>query len=159
LDFPERIYTDEEVRQARILIERGYKHQITIRGNPGFKQKVREALGLLKTAEFYDFVRTYIRSIEEIDGLTQLRQAAATIWANQYAVQNPVDGASVFVQKAAQMKEYIEGKTYYGAAAEKRSGQKRIEFLETLATKSDLKKITEECRKLIQIWKESSLVY
>ena len=86
LSFPERIYTVKEVEKARELIQSGYRHRLTIKGTKVFKQKVRQALKLVKTAGYYDFLRTYIRNIIEIDGLTQLREADAAIWANKYAV-------------------------------------------------------------------------
>jgi len=148
-----------EVKEAKELVDKGFKHRLRIKGNSNFKQKVKQALRLVKIAGYYDFLRTYIRSIKEIDGLTQLRQAEATIWANDYAVENPVDAASVFVQKANHMKEYLESKLYYGGAAERRSDERRIEFLETLKKKSREKTVIEECEKLLNMWRESSLVY
>jgi hypothetical protein len=159
LDFPRRVYTEEEVRQAKALIDKGYKHRIGIRGSADFKQKVRRALALVKTAGYYDFLRTYIRTIKQIDGLTQLRHAEAAIWANGYALQNSVDAASVLVQKANNMKEYLAGELYYGGAAEKRSGDNRIEFLKALKSRTREKEVAEECEKLLRMWKESSLVY
>jgi hypothetical protein len=159
LDFPKRIYTEEEVNKARELIEKGYKHSLRAEGSPAFKQKVERALGLVKAAGYYDFLRTYIRKVEEIDGLTQLRQAEAAIWANMYTVANPVDAASLFVQKANHMKEYLEGKLYYGGAAEKRSDEKRIEFLKVLKTKSQEEQVREECERILKLWRESYLVY
>lgn len=159
MSFPKRIYTSEEVKIAKELTDRGYKHRLTIKGNQDFKQKVREALELVKIAGYYGFLRTYIRNIMEIDGLTQLREADAAMWANKYAVENPVDAASLFIQKASQMKEYLEGKLYYGGTAEKRFVEKRIEFLETLKGRSKDKETIEECEKLLKFWSESSLVY
>jgi len=159
LDFPTRVYTEEEVRQARALIAEGYKHHIGIRGSAAFRQKVRKALALVKTAGYYDFLRTYLRSIKQVDGLTQLRQSEAAVWANEYAVENSVDAASVLVQKANSMKEYLEGELYYGGSAEKRSDEKRIEFLEALKGKTREKEVAEECQRLLKMWKESSLVY
>ena len=159
MEFPKRIYTEEEVKKARELIDKGHRHRLRIKGSSNFKQKVKESLKLLKTADYYEFLRTYIRRIVEIDGLTQLREADAAIWANKYAVENPVDAASVFVQKANHMKEYVESKLYYGGEAEKRSGQKRIDFLNVLESKSQEKKIINECEKLLKMWKESFMVY
>ena len=147
------------MRRAKSLIDDGYKHRIRIIGSSKFKQSVKEALELTKIASCYDFLRTYIRNIKEIDGLTQLRQADAAIWANEYAIENHVDAASVFVQKASHMKEYLEGKLYYGGQAEKRSDEKRIEFLEILKEKSSNGKIRDECERLLEMWHESSLVY
>jgi hypothetical protein len=159
LDFPKRIYTSEEVKKARELVDGGYKHRLRIKGTPIFKQKVRQALNLVKTAGYYDFLRGHICRITEIDGLTQLREADAAIWANRYAVENPVDAASLFIQKANHMKEYLEGKLYYGGAAEKRSAEKRTEFLELLRKKSREIEVREECERLLKLWSESSLVY
>jgi hypothetical protein len=159
LSFPERVYTAKEVKKAKELVDKGYKHQLTVQGSHDFQQKVERALEHVKTAGFYDFLRTYIRSIVEIDGLTQLREADAAIWANQYAIANSVDAASVLVQKTSQMKEYLEGKLYYGGAAEKRSVEKRKEFLETLKARSDDKETIAECERLLRLWRDSSLVY
>ncbi len=159
LSFPKRVYTQDEVSVARNIIAKGYKHRLRVYGSPDFRQKTKKALRLIKIAGYYDFLRTYIRSIKEIDGLTQLRQAEATIWANEYAVRDPVDAASAFVQKASHMKEYIEGKIYYGGAAEKRSYEKRVEFLDALRKRTKEKNVAEECDRLLRMWKEGSLVY
>jgi len=159
MDFPERIYTEDEVNKARELIAQGHKHNLTITGTPKFKHKAEQALELVKAASYHDFLRTYIRSIIEIDGLTQLHEAEAAIWATKYTVENPVDAASFFVQKASVMKEYVEGQLYYGGAAEKRSNGKRLEFLTILKSKSKEKKVLAECERLLDQWRESSLVY
>jgi len=159
LEFPERVYTAKEVTKARELISKGYKHNLTAEGDPNFKEKVRQILELVKTAGYYEFLRTYIGKIMEIDGLTQLRETEAAIWANKFAVENPVDAASLFIQKASQMKEYLEGELYYGGIAEKRSIEKRTEFLEILKGKSQDDSVKEECARLLQMWKESSLSY
>jgi hypothetical protein len=159
LEFPRRIYTEQEVKQAKAAIDKGYRHRLRFKGTTEFKQKVKTAIGLVKTAGYYDFFRTYIHSVRQIDGLTQLRESEAAIWANAYTVENAVDAASVFVQKAGNMKEYLEGKLYYGGAAEKRSVEKRIEFLEVLKNKSCKKEVVRECERLLEMWRESSLVY
>jgi hypothetical protein len=159
LSFPDRVYTTEEVNEAKELIDKGYKHNITVKGSSAFSEKVKRSLELVKTAGYHDFLRTYIRSIEEIDGLTQLHVADVAIWANRYAVENPVDAASIFIQKAHHMKEYLEGILYYGGQAEKRSNKKRIELLEALRSRSTEKEVVAECERLIQLWHESSLVY
>jgi len=155
LKFPKRIYTAEDVEKAGELVKKGYKHRLEVKGSPNFKQKVKQALNLIKTAGYYNFLRTYIRSIVEIDGLTQLREADAAIWANKYAVENPVDAASLFIQKANHMKEYLKGKLYYGGAAETRSVQKRIEFLKLLKKKSRKREVKDECERLLKSWSES----
>lgn len=158
-DFPERIYTAEEVKNAKMLIDQGYKHDLTVDGSPEFKEKVKSALELIKTAGDFDFIRTYIKKIIEIDGITQLRETEVAIWANKFAVENPVDAASLFIQKAYHMKEYLEGELYYGGNAEKRSVAKRIGFLKVLQDKSSDKTVKEECERLLQMWKESSLAF
>ena len=155
MEFPKRIYTGEELKKAKELIDKGYKHRLKVKGSPIFKQKVSQALKLIKAVGYYDSLRTYIHSIIEIDGLTQLRKAEAAIWANKYAVENPVDAASLFIQKANHMKEFIEGKLYFGGEAEKRSVEKRIEFLKALKRKSRKKEVRDECERLLSSWSES----
>jgi hypothetical protein len=159
MEFPERVYTEEEVKTAKQLIDNGYKHNITVHGNPDFTAKVNKALELVKTAGYYEFLRTYIREITEIDGITQLRETETSIWANKFAVENAVDFASLLIQKAHHMKEYLEGELYYGGTAEKRTVQKRIEFLGVLKNQSLDASIKEECERLLEMWRESSLAY
>jgi len=159
LEFPERVYTEKEVKTARELVNKGYKHNLTVEGNPNFEQKVNKTLDLVKTAGYYEFLRTYIRKIIEIDGLTQLRETEVAIWANKFAVENPVDAASLLIQKANHMKEYLEGELYYGGTAEKRSVEKRIQFLEVLKEKSQDESVKEECTRLLQMWEDSTLVF
>jgi len=158
-DFPARVYTEEEIKKAIDLIQKGYKHNITIEGTPEFSRRVEEALDHVKAAGYHDFLRTYIRSIIEIDGLTQLHEADAAVWANKYALQSTVDAASIFIQKANHMKEYLEGELYYGGESEKRSVNKRIEFLQALMTKTNGESIRKECDRLLKMWKEGSIVY
>ena len=136
MKFPDRVYTTEEVKSAKAIVDQGYKHNLTVEGTPEFTQKVNQALELIKTAGYYDFLQSYIRKIIEIDGITQLRETEVVIWASKFAVENPVDAASLFIQKAYHMKEYLEGELYYGGNAEKRSVTKRVEFLESLKDKS-----------------------
>jgi hypothetical protein len=139
------------------LIAHGYKHDLTVEGTSEFKQKISRILELVKTAGCYDFLRTYIRQIIEIDGLTQLRETEAAIWANKFAVENPVDAASLFIQKTHHMKQYIDGDLYYGGTSEKLTVEKRIEFLAALKNKTDEKEIKDECERLLKMWEESSL--
>jgi hypothetical protein len=159
LEFPERVYTEEEHKLAKQLVDDGYKHKLRITGNPNFVKKVNRALELLKTTDSYDFLRTYIRNIIEIDGITQLRETEATIWANKFSIENEVDFASLLIQKAHHMKEYLDGELYYGGASEKRTVQKRIEFLELLRDKTASKGVKKECERLLEMWRESSLAY
>ncbi len=158
-DFPERVYTSEEVKTAKELVVEGFKHNLTVEGSEDFKEKVNRALQLIKTAGYYDFLSTYIKKILEIDGITQLRETEVAIWASKFAVENPVDASSLFIQKAYHMKEYLEGELYYGGNAEKRSVAKRIEFLQALSDRTVDKDIKEECDRLLQMWKESSLAF
>jgi hypothetical protein len=159
LSYPEKVYTTEEVKTAKKLIDEGYKHNLTVEGTPDFKEKVNQSLNLIKTAGYFEFFRAYIRKIMEIDGITQLRETEAAIWANKFAVENPVDAASLLIQKAYHMKEYLEGELYYGGNAEKRSVTKRIEFLQVLKDKSSDENVKEECERLLQMWKDSSLAF
>ena len=159
MSFPDRVYTAEEVKSAKKAIDQGHKHDLIIEGAPEFRKQVNQSLELIKTAGYFDFLQSYIRKIMEIDGITQLRETEVTIWANKFAVENPVDAASLFVQKAYHMKEYLEGELYYGGNAEKRSVAKRIEFLQTLKVKTSEKDIKEECERLLEMWKDSSIAF
>jgi len=153
--FPRRVYTQEEVRRAKELIEQGHRHELSVSGSREFAEKTQEALKLIREAGYYDFLRTYIREIREIDGLSQLRECDSSIWANIYAVQNAVDAACFFVQKAWQMKNYIEGKMYYGHQGETLIANKVMKFLRDLENETDSEKIKEECRKRIKLREEN----
>ena len=152
--FPKRVYTIEEVERARELIEKGYKHRLRIKGSPDFKQKVREALGLIKTAEYYDFLRTYIRQVIEIEGFSQLRESEVAVWANEYTVEDPIEGAGFLIQKAHQMKDYIEGRLYYDKG-ETNAVRKRIQFLEALKNKSRNQTVKKKCEESLKRWTET----
>ena len=153
MTFPKRVYTVEEVKKARELIAKGYKHRLKVVGSPDFKGKVKAALKLIKTAKHYDFLRTYIRNIREIGGLSQLREEEAAIWANNYAVADPVEAAGFIVQKAQQMKDFIEGRLYYDKG-EAEAVKKRIEFLETLRDRSKDQDVKKECEENLKRWAE-----
>jgi len=153
--FPERVYTAEEIKKAMELIGKGYKHNLEVNGTPNFRNKAEKALELIKTAEYYDFLRTYIRQIREIDGLSQLREAEVAIWANKYAVADPIEAAGFIIQKAQQMKDFIEGRLYY-ETAEVRAVKKRIEFLETLRDRSKDQAIKKECEENLKRWTETT---
>jgi hypothetical protein len=157
MSFPEKIYTVQEVKTAKKLIDQGYKHELTVKGTEEFKRKISRILELVKTTGYYDFLRTYIRQIIEIDGLTQLRETEAAIWANKFAVENPVDAASLFIQKTYHMKQYLDGELYYGGSSETLTVEKRIGFLEELKNKTAEKAVKDECERLLKMWEESSL--
>ena len=159
MTFPDKVYTVEEVKNAKKLVDQGYKHDLIVDGAPEFRKQVNQSIELIKIAGYYEFLQSYIRKIMEIDGITQLRETEVAIWANKFAVENPVDAASLFIQKAYHMKEYLEGELYYGGNAEKRSVAKRIEFLQTLRDKTGDKDIKEECERLLELWKDSSLAF
>ena len=153
--FPARVYTLDEVRRARELIEMGHRHELRVTGSPEFTEKAQKALRLIDEAGYRDFLRTYIREIKEIDGLSQLRECDSAIWANIYAVENPVDAACFFIQKAWQMKNYIEGKAYYGHDGETIIAEKIIRFLRDLERTASSEGIREECRRRIRMREEN----
>ena len=153
MDFPERVYTKEEVKQARELIEKGYKHDLKAKGSPEFVAKVEKALNLIKTAGYYDFLRSYIRVIREIEGLSQLREEEAAVWFNVKALDDPIDDAGFIIQKTQQMKDFIEGRLYY-ETAEIRAVNKRIEFVKALRDKTDNSEIKKRCEENLNKWNE-----
>ena len=153
MDFPERVYTKEEVKQARDLIQNGYKHDLEAKGSPEFVARVNKALQLIETAGYCDFVRTYIRVIREITGLSQLREEEAAIWFNVKALDDPVEDAGFIIQKTQQMKDFIDGKLYY-ETGEIRAVNKRMEFIENLKDKADDPALKKKCEENLKRWKE-----
>ena len=131
------------------------KHHIVVIGNLIFKRKVHFAFNHIITAGHFDFLCTYIRFIKEIDGFTHLREKEATIWTNIYGVNNSVDSASLFFQKAYCMKKYVEGSVYFGGLAELESIKKRIQFLKDLKLNSKIVAVKKECDKLLVDWNAS----
>lgn len=154
MEFPERVFTEEEVARARGLIERGYRHNLSVEGSKEFMKKMEKALRLIETAGYYDFLRTYIKQIIEIEGFSQLHEADAAIWANMPMLDDVVDAASYMVQKAHQMKDYIEGRLYYGTG-EIAAIEKRLEFLEALKEKSGSAFVRGRCEELLKRWADS----
>jgi hypothetical protein len=154
MGFPERVYTKDEVEKARALIENGHKHELMVEGSRDFKNKVKKALKLVETANYYDFLRTYIRQIVEINGLSQLRESDVAIWASKYAVADSLEAAGLFVQKAQQMKDYIEGKLYY-ETGEIRGVNKRVEFLEALKERTTNQTLKKRSEKILKAWTET----
>ncbi len=156
--FPKRIYTQEEVDKARELIQKGYKHTLAIVGSPEFKKKMRTVMELIKTAGYYDFLRTYLREIVEIEGFSQLREADAALWANMPMLDDVVNAASYVVQKAQQMKYFLEGKLYYGTG-EIDAIEKRLEFLRALQAKSKSRDVSKRCDALLKEWAETRMQF
>ena len=159
MSFPERVYTDEEFKLAKELVDQGYKHNLKVKGSSEFIQKMNQVLDLIKTAGYYDFLQTYIRSIEEIDGITQLREAEVAIWVSAFALEDVVDAASLLVQKAYHMKEYLDGELYYGGSSEARTVAKRMEFLEVLMEKTSNASVKNACKRLLEMWKDSATAF
>ena len=158
LVFPERVYTQEEVDKARELVQKGYKHSLVIEGSDQFKDKMRQVLELIKVADYYDFVRTYLREIIEIEGFSQLHESDVALWANMSMLDDVVNAASYVVQKAQQMKDYLNGNLYYGTG-EIAAIEKRLEFLRTLQSKSESKEAKAGCIQLLREWADTRLQF
>ena len=158
MSFPVRTYTREEVQLARSLINDGFKHNLKVFGGREFRTKAKNAVRLVRIADYYDFLRAYIRSIREIDGLSQLREEEASIWTNMYLLEDSVEASSFFIQKACQMKFFLEDKVYYGHDGEKSAIDSRIDFLRSLEEKSEEMEIKEKCRQKIEMWEDSKFL-
>lgn len=152
MEFPVRIITVEDIQKARKLIEGGYRHQLLVNGSQEFKHKVSEALRLIEEAGYYDFIRAYIREVVEVEGFSQLREADAMIWVNRYIVEDPVDAASCLIRKAQQMKDYLEGRPYFGPMGETGINEKGIEFLKVLKDIGKDCKIRKRCEEILELW-------
>jgi len=158
LAFPERVYTQEEVDKARELVQKGYKHALVVKGSKQFKDKMQQVLGLVKVADHYDFVRTYLREIVEMEGFSQLRESDAALWANSSMLEDAVNAASYVVQKAQQMKDYLEGRLYYGTG-EATAIDKRLEFLRVLGNKSKSDEVRVRCEELLKEWADTRIQF
>jgi hypothetical protein len=154
LAFPKRLYTQEEVDRARELVQKGYKHDLVVQGSPQFKDRMNQALDLVKTAGFYEFLRTYIREIVEMEGFSQLHESDAALWANMLMLSDLVNAASYVMQKAQQMKDFLEGNLYYGKG-EIAAIEKRLEFLKVLGAKSEDPEVKERCEQLLKEWADT----
>lgn len=151
--FPDRVYTAEEIQLAQRHIGEGYKHRLKVVGSDVFRKNVERILSFMRVAEYYDFFRTYIRSVVEIDGIGQLREYEAAIWANAHNVGDPVEGARFFVQKAYQMKSYMEGKPYH-EHGETVAIQKSLEFLEELEKRCKDNDLQRKCEEALRLWRD-----
>ncbi len=135
-------------------MQKGYKHVLAVQGTPQFKERMNQVIDLVKEADFYEFLRTYIREIVEIEGFSQLHEADAALWANMPMMSDLVNAASYVVQKAQQMKDYLEGNLYY-EKGEARAIEKRLEFLKVLGSKSENLEIKERCEQLLKEWADT----
>ena len=157
MEFPKRIYTLEEFAKTRECINKGYKHRLRTIGRPAFKESVREILTLIRKAGYYNTLRTYIRYIVEIDGVSQLREAEATIWLNTYMIKDSIEGARFIVQKVEQMKNYLEGEQYY-EKGETSAVEKSVEFLQNLCKKKISEGQRKKCKEAIKLWATETIL-
>jgi hypothetical protein len=158
LVFPERVYTQEEVDRARELVQKGYKHSLVVEGSKQFKDKMQQVLELIRVAGYYDFVRTYLREIIEIEGFSQLHESDVALWANMSMLDDVVNAASYVVQKAQQMRDFLSGNLYYGTG-EIAAIEKRLEFLRTLQSKSGNTEVKARCMQLLKEWADTRLQF
>ncbi len=156
--FPQRIYTIEERSMAKRLIESGYRHGLEVVGSPEFKSMVDRALKLLMTADFLDFVSAYIRRIVGRGGISQLREEEAVLWLGEKVVEEPLEAARFIVQKAEQMRCYLEGLETYLGTVERRSVMRSLKFLESLRDKSGDEVIRNRCEELLKQWSEGHIL-
>ena len=143
--FPERLLTEEEIRRALELIRAGHRHEITIKGSEDFVRAVEGVLELVDTAGYGDLIRAYIRSVVQVEGFSQLRPEEAAVWLNMETLANPVLAASLLVQKALQMKNYLEGRPFYGHRCEMEVSRARYEFVRALKEKCRDERIRDLC--------------
>ena len=143
--------------RARKSIEEGHIHRLRVIGQSTFKNKIKEALFLIKKAKYYSFLRTYIRKMCEIEGISQLREAEATIWLNKHIINNPTECARFIIQKTYQMKAYLDGEKYY-LNGELPAINASIVFLERLEEKLINKKMKTKCKESIKQWTEETIL-
>ncbi|MCJ7632405.1 hypothetical protein MUP77_08430 [Candidatus Bathyarchaeota archaeon] len=135
----------------------GYRHTLRVVGSPEFKRKVREIVVFIKLAGYDDFLRTYIRKISEVNGISQLREADAAVWLNHYILENPFEGTRFVFQKIEQMKAYLTGDLYY-IKGETSAVEKSIDFLEKLKDNLQDEALKKRCDAVWKQWKEARIV-
>ncbi|MFQ6076395.1 MAG: hypothetical protein ACE5Z5_09730 [Candidatus Bathyarchaeia archaeon] len=155
MEFPDNLSSQEERSAAKRLIEGGYRHEVEVVGRAGLKRKVVEAFEVLRLAGYYDFFRSYIRRVVEVEGLSQLREAEATLWISNVKVEEPVEAGRFFVQKAEQMRSYLEGLDTYLGVVERRTVMKSLEFLGALRDRVGDEDVRRRCGELLEEWAES----
>ena len=131
---------------------------MVVKGSPEFQEKMKLTIELIKTAGYYDFLRTYIREIVEIEGFSQLHESDAALWANMQMLTDVINAASYIVQKAQQMKDYLAGNLYYGTG-EAVAIEKRLEFLRKLKAESKSREVVERCEQLLKEWDETRIQF
>jgi len=156
VDFPITLYSAEDLDKARKLIANGYRHELRVIGRSEFKRRVEATLKLIEEAGYDDFFRSYLKVIRESRGFSQLRETEASLWANIYTVEDSVEGASYFIQKAEQMKMFLEGIIHFTGEGESLATKKRVEFLRALREKTRDSRVRKECEKKIKLWEEST---
>jgi hypothetical protein len=151
MSFPKRVYTLDEYRKARAAIRNGHKHRLIIIGDNHFKDLVIRILDLVQTAGYEELLRTYIRQIRQIEGISQLREMDASIWMNTFVAQDSLEGARFVVQKMFQMKAYIEGRVWY-LLGESAAVTESLEFLRILRERLKDPELKTRCDRVINAW-------
>jgi len=151
MNFPERIYTLDEFKEARAAIAEGHKHKLTITGDVSFKEHFDKLLGLIRSAGYEELLRTFIREIRQIEGISQLRETEATIWLNNLIAEDPIEGARFVVQKVLQMQAYIEGRSWY-ILGELPAIRGSVEFLRKLRERLKDPELKARCDRVIKEW-------
>jgi hypothetical protein len=151
VNFPERIYTLDELKEARAAIASGYKHEVRVVGNPQFNNRVSMITELIKLAGYWELLKTFIREIRLTEGVSQLRETEASIWLNQMTLENPIEGARFIMQKVFQMQSYIEGKAWY-IMGELPAVKKSICFLKELRSRLQDTELKAKCSQILDEW-------
>jgi len=151
MDFPQRIYTLDELKEARAAIAAGYRHKLAIIGDASFKDMVAKILDLIDLAGYGELLRTYIREIRQIEGISQLRETEASIWLNELVAEDPIEGARFVVQKLLQMQAYIDGRSWY-ILGELPAVRGSIKFLRKLKRRLKDPALKARCDRVIREW-------
>ena len=149
--FPKRIYTLEEVAQARRAIAAGYQHSLTVNGDSEFRELVSKIFQFIDLAGYTVLLRSYVREIRQIQGVSQLRETDASIWLNRTVANDAIEAARFVVQKTLQMQAYIEGRPWY-ILGELPAVRGSVEFLKKLREHLVNPETRARCDKAIDEW-------
>jgi hypothetical protein len=151
MGFPERVYTLDEYRKARAAIKNGHRHRLRLVGDVHFRDLVFRILDLIKLAGYDGFLRTYIKQICQIEGISQLRETESSVWMSNVVAQDSLEGARFVTQKTFQMKAYIEGRAWY-FSGESAAIKESLEFLRVLKERLKDPELRTRCEKMIEAW-------
>ncbi len=160
MSFPERVYTAQEVKIAKALVDQGYKHNLTVEGTPEFTQKVNRALELIKTAgvlRLSDNLHSENRGNRRHNPASRNRSRHL----GKQVRRGKRRGLCQFVNPKGLSDERVPRRRtlLWRQRRKTHSGKTHGVFAQCSRKKAVTQAVKEECERLLDMWKESSLAF